>query len=293
MRYRLSLSIRYDFGHPIGAGRQLLRVCPRELPEIQHVSSCDVTISPLPLERGSFCDFFGTEVIQLVLPSGVSKLRFDMTSRVHRFAAESAFDLSAPLPRLAAELAEIADLGPDSPHHFLRPSPHIPEVPQIAEFAAGCCEGAPTARAAVERLGRALNAHLRFDPKATEVDTPIAQAFAGRHGVCQDFSQIMIAGLRSLGIPAAYASGFLRTLPPPGQKRLEGADAMHAWVRAWTGIEAGWTEYDPTNACFVAADHVTIGYGRDYSDTAPVTGAMRLHGEQTGTHSVDLVEDPD
>jgi transglutaminase-like putative cysteine protease len=292
MRYRLRLSIRYDFGRPISAGRQLLRVCPRELPDVQHASDCDVTITPSSLERDVFGDFFGSQVIQLVLPPGVSKLCIDMTARVHRFAAEGAFDLSAPLSRLASELTEITDLGPDSPHHFLKASPRIPDVPQIAEFAARACAGAPTTHAAVESLGRALNAHLRFDPKATEVDTPIADAFAGRHGVCQDFSQIMIAGLRSIGIPAAYASGFLRTLPPPGRPRLEGADAMHAWVRAWTGIEAGWTEYDPTNACFVGTDHVTIGYGRDYSDAAPVTGAMRLHGVQSGAHSVDLVEEP-
>ena len=89
---------------------------------------------------------------------------------------------------------------------------------------------------------------MRYDPDATEVDTPLAEAFAARHGVCQDFSHIMIAGLRSLGIPAGYVSGFLRTMPPPGKPRLEGADAMHAWVRAWCGAEAGWIEYDPTNA---------------------------------------------
>ena len=100
----------------------------------------------------------------------------------------------------------------------------------------------------------------------------------------------MIAGLRALGIPAGYVSGFLRTQPPPGRPRLEGADAMHAWVRAWTGIEAGWTEYDPTNACFVSADHVVIGYGRDYSDTAPITGSLRLSGSQIGSHGVDIAE---
>lgn len=292
MRYRLRLTIRYDFGRPIGAGRQLLRVCPRDLPTVQQVHDCQVTVEPQPLERHEFRDFFGSQVIQLVLPAGVSSVRFDMNARVRRFVTDSSFDLSAPLPRLAEELAEITDLDSDSPHHFTQSSPRIPEVPDISGFAAAICSDAPTARAAVERLGIAIRDVMRFDPRATEVDTPIADAFAGRHGVCQDFSQIMIAGLRSLGIPAGYVSGFLRTLPPPGRPRLEGADAMHAWVRAWTGIEAGWIEYDPTNACFVSGDHVTIGYGRDYADAAPVTGMMRLHGSQRGTHNVDLVEEP-
>ena len=89
---------------------------------------------------------------------------------------------------------------------------------------------------------------MNFDPEATTVDTPPAEAFARRHGVCQDFAQVMIACLRGVGVPAGYVSGFLRTDPPPGQPRLEGADAMHAWVRAWCGWQAGWIEYDPTNA---------------------------------------------
>ncbi|MDP5307838.1 transglutaminase family protein [Paracoccus spongiarum] len=291
MRYRLRLTIRHDFRRPIGAGRQLLRICPRDIPGLQQVLRCHVAADPEPLEEAWFRDFFGNEVIELVLPAGLSSLRFDMTAQILRHSTSSSLDLSAPLPRLGEELAEITDLGPDSPHHFLAASPHIPAVPEITAFAARSSRDAGTACAAVEQLGHALHRIMRFDPEATEVDTPIATAFAGRHGVCQDFSQIMIAALRSLGIPAAYVSGFLRTLPPPGRPRLEGADAMHAWVRAWTGIEAGWVEFDPTNACFVSADHVTIGYGRDYSDTAPVTGMMRLVGSQTGTHSVDLVEE--
>lgn len=292
MRYHLRLSILYDFDRPTGAGRQLLRICPVPIPGIQWVERCEVDITPRPVERSNFVDFFGTEVIQLVLPSGLDKLCFSMSGLVVRHAIESSLDLSVPLTRLGPELNEIANMGADSPHHFRRPSPRIPADPDIAAFALQATAGAPTARAAIEMLGRALNTYMRFDAKATEVDTPIADAFAGRHGVCQDFSQIMISGLRSLGIPAGYVSGFLRTLPPPGKPRLEGADAMHAWIRAWTGIEAGWAEYDPTNACFVSSDHVTIGYGRDYSDTAPVIGSVRLSGGQSGTHSVDILEIP-
>lgn len=291
MLYRLRLSIRYEFNRPTGAGRQLLRICPADLPGMQEVQQCSVTVTPPPLERSSFTDFFGTQTIQLALPAGLSELRFDMSGRVLRHGDDQALDLSAPLEGLASEVAAITDLGAHSPQHFVRASPLIAPDAAISRFAAKACAGAPTTRAAVEQLGLALHKHMKFDPDATEVDTPIATAFAGRHGVCQDFSQIMIAGLRSLGIPAAYVSGFLRTLPPPGKPRLEGADAMHAWVRAWTGAEAGWCEYDPTNACFVSTDHVTIGYGRDYSDTAPITGSMRLDGSQTGTHSVDITTD--
>ncbi len=89
---------------------------------------------------------------------------------------------------------------------------------------------------------------MRFDPEATHVDTPAGEAFANRHGVCQDFTHVMITALRAIGVPAGYVSGFLRTIPPEGQPRLEGADAMHAWVTAWCGEEAGWVELDPPTA---------------------------------------------
>lgn len=289
MLYSLRLSIRYEFDRPIGAGRQLLRICPADLPGVQEVQRCNVSVTPAATERSTFTDFFGTEVIQLALPAGLTELRFDMEGQVLRHGTESVLDLSAPLDQLHRELQTVTDLGLYSPQHFIHTSPRIPHDPQIADFTRHACAKAGTARAAVEALGRALNKHMSFDADATEVDTPIAEAFIGRRGVCQDFSQIMIAGLRSLGIPAAYVSGFLRTLSPPGRPRLEGADAMHAWVRAWTGNEAGWCEYDPTNACFVSSDHVTIGYGRDYADAAPLTGALRMHGTQTGDHSVDIV----
>ncbi len=290
MRYRLSLTIRYEFDRSIGAARQMLRICPADLPGLQQVASSRVLVHPAPQERREFTDFFGTRTIELALPAGLTELRFDMSAEVTRFAIWDQLDLSAPLSDLPAEIASHTSLDAEAPHHFLPSSPRIPFVPDIASFAARATAGEPTARAAVQALGQALHDEMKFDAKATEVDTSVADAFAGGSGVCQDFSQIMIAGLRSIGIPAAYVSGFLRTLPPPGKKRLKGADAMHAWVRAWTGTRGGWVEYDPTNACFVAEDHVTIGHGRDYGDAAPVIGALRLNGDQTGSHSVDLDE---
>ncbi len=134
----------------------------------------------------------------------------------------------------------------------------------------------------------ALHRDMKFDAKATTVDTPPAEAFARRIGVCQDFAQVMIAGLRGIGIPSGYVSGFLRTVPPPGKARLEGADAMHAWVRAWCG-DAGWVEFDPTNACLVGPDHVVVGYGRDYGDVAPVAGVLRISGKQKSKQAVDVI----
>ena len=102
----------------------------------------------------------------------------------------------------------------------------------------------------------------------------------------------MIAGLRGLGIPAGYVSGFLRTIPPPGKERLEGADAMHAWVRVWCGIDMGWLEFDPTNGILASNDHIIVGYGRDYTDVAPIVGVLRTTGGQQGEQSVDVIPVP-
>ena len=96
------------------------------------------------------------------------------------------------------------------------------------------------------------------------------------------------SALQALGIPAAYVSGYLRTLPPAGGVKLAGADAMHAWVRAWCGAAQGWIEYDPTNATLAGSDHIVVGYGRDYFDVAPVSGHLRSSGGQTNTQAVDV-----
>jgi transglutaminase-like putative cysteine protease len=144
-------------------------------------------------------------------------------------------------------------------------------------------------RAAVLAIGQALHAHMTFDSGATDVLTPPAEAFANARGVCQDFSHILIACLRGVGIPAGYVSGFLRTAPPPGQPRLEGADAMHAWVRAWCGAEMGWIDYDPTNDMTVGDDHIAVAVGRDYADVSPVRGTLRSIGGHVTGHSVDVV----
>ncbi len=288
MLYQIRLVIDYVFARPTGAGRQQFRILPASLPGCQTVASETVTFSPQPQERQVFDDFYGTRVVQAVMPPGLTKLTVTMKASVIRRAAAPEFDMSAPLSALPEQIALIHDLGPEAPHHFLPPSPRLPPSEAIAAFARTATANATTARTAVEAMGRALHTTMTFDATATEVDTPPEAAFAGRHGVCQDFAQIMIAGLRSLGIPAAYVAGYLRTLPPPGKPRLEGADAMHAWVRAWTGAESGWVEYDPTNACWVADDHITVGYGRDYGDVAPVIGMLRLDGNQKGSHKVDI-----
>src|SRR5690606_39171507 len=149
--------------------------------------------------------------------------------------------------------------------------------------------GRPIVEAAAELMTR-MRDEFVYDPEATTVSTPAVEAFEARHGVCQDFAHIMIAGLRGLGLPAAYVSGYLRTIPPPRQPRLAGADATHAWVDLWCG-ERGWIGFDPTNAVFAENDHIVLAIGRDYSDVAPIDGVILAPGVQTLKVEVDVIPD--
>lgn len=289
MLYDIRLLITYAFDSPTGGGRHLLRLLPAAVPGAQRLLRAEIEVRPAPREQAEFSDFFGNRVVEVALPPGQDEISFSAIARLERSVPVPGPDRSVSPCVLSREIATRLDLGPDSPHHFLGSSPRIRPSAAITIYAAAAIESAATLREATEAFGLALHRDMEFDPEATTVDTPPDEAFARRSGVCQDFAQIMIAGLRGLGIPAAYVSGFLRTVPPEGKPRLEGADAMHAWVRVWCGTEAGWVEYDPTNAMFAGSDHVTVAHGRDYGDVAPVAGVLRLAGAQTSRQAVDVI----
>ena len=145
-----------------------------------------------------------------------------------------------------------------------------------------------TTVAAALALALRIRAEFAYDPGATDASTPVADAFAARHGVCQDFAHVMVVALRLAGLPAAYVSGYLRTLPPPGKPRLVGADATHAWVNLWCGDDLGWVGFDPTNGCIASENHIFTAMGRDYGDVALIGGVLVGGAGQTMTVSVDV-----
>lgn len=289
MRYDIKLAIDYSYDSPSDHARTLVRVLPSDLPGRQIVTKRLLMVDPIPSERSDSTDFFGNTMTALSFHQQID--RFDLTLHAHveRLPQPFSLDLSPDLRGLAAEIAQQTSLKPGTPHHFLGPSTRIVEDAAITAFAMDQSVPGMTAMQIVEAVGRALNAEMRFDAEATDVETLPSVAFTKRHGVCQDFSHVMIGCLRALGVPAGYVSGFLRTIPPAGQARLEGADAMHAWVSAWCGVETGWIEFDPTNACHAGLDHVAVAYGRDYADVAPVKGVLRTSGAQHSHQSVDVV----
>lgn len=289
MLYDIGLRIRYDYQTPAAGGRHVLCMTPADLAGQRPITSL-LDITPAPDERVARTDFFGNTVVEVAFRAPHAEIEFRLRSRVERKVKAIGADLSMPLMKLSAEIAGIRDLASHSPYHFLADSPRVKTRPEFHVYALE--QIAPetmTALAAVEAIGKAIDRDMAYEPGSTQVDTPPEEAFARGAGVCQDFTHIMIACLRSLGLPAAYVSGFLRTNPPEGQPRLEGADAMHAWVRAWVGGGLGWVEYDPTNGIFVGDQHIVVAYGRDYGDVAPVRGVVRISGTQKSSQAVDVV----
>ncbi len=289
MLYDIGLRIRYDYQTPAAGGRHVLCMTPADLGDQRPITSL-LDITPAPDERIARTDFFGNTVVEIAFRAPHAEIEFRLRSRVERKSREIGEDVSTPLMQLDAEIGGIRLLGSDSPHHFLADSPRVKTRPEFREYALDQIEPETmTTLAVVKAIGKAIDRDMAYEPGSTQVDTPPEEAFARGAGVCQDFSHIMIGCLRAIGVPAAYVSGFLRTNPPEGQPRLEGADAMHAWVRAWVGGAAGWVEYDPTNGIRVGDQHIVVAYGRDYGDVAPVRGVVRTSGAQTSSQAVDVV----
>ncbi|OCX67087.1 transglutaminase [Thioclava sp. SK-1] len=289
MRYEIQLTIDYTYESGSDRGRNIVRLLPCFIPGVQHVEQARLIATPFPDEERHLIDFFGNSASHLVWHNPTPAVSFSIEAYVERLQGDSMHDMSPPLVSLHKELIASRSLHPESPHHFLGPSPRTGPMSAMTAFAKDAITTSHSTLEAIEAVGHALHREMKFDAEATTVETPPSEAFEKRHGVCQDFAHIMIAALRGVGIPAGYVSGFLRTFPPPGKPRLEGADAMHAWVRAWAGQTMGWIEFDPTNDQFAGTDYIKIGHGRDYSDVAPVLGAMRSAGGHDSVQTVDVI----
>lgn len=290
MIYDIRLRIAHAYASPALGGRHVACVMPADIVGRQQVVAGLLQIGPRPTERVDRVDFFGNKVTEFALRDPHDRVDLTLQVRVERLAdPASPPGRGARLSQLPQLLAGSRDLGPLSPLHYLEPSTRVPRDAALTAFGRAAIAPGMTIADAARAIAHALHRHLRFDREATNVDTPATEAFAKRRGVCQDYAHILLACLRGLGIPGRYMSGYLRTTPPKGRPRLEGADAMHAWVGVWCGPAAGWIDLDPTNDSLAGADHVRVALGRDYADVAPVKGIMRIAGAQKSRHSVDVV----
>jgi len=289
MLYDLSLHMGYAYDVPASGARHVIRVLPLSLPDRQRLIAGAVTVSPHADEKTTFIDFFGQQATSVLVRAPHDRLDIRMQARVMVETPSMTADLSPELDTLKEELADFWSVDAMSPHHLAGPSPRLTEEPQIAAYARETIAPGQTVHEIALALSARIHKDFTYDTEATTVDTTPKEAFRLKRGVCQDFVHVMIVALRSLGIPAGYVSGFLRTIPPPGKERLEGADAMHAWVRVWCGDTMGYVELDPTNDMPAGTDHIVVAYGRDYADIAPVIGVLKGYGNQKADQAVDVV----
>ncbi len=289
MIYFIRHRTTYTYESQVKFARCVLRLTPPDT-ATQTVLRSTIAITPQPLQRLARIGPFGEDTLTVIvdIPHEVLVIEANATVDVHAPPVEAlASDPTWEAVRKAALSA--ASLGSESPASYLYPTQRTPLSPEITEYArASFPPGRQIVEAAAELMTR-IHADFTYDSDATDVRTLPADAFKAKRGVCQDFAHVMISGLRGLGLSAAYVSGYLRTTPPPGRPRLEGADATHAWVTLWCGKERGWIGLDPTNAIFVENDHIVLAVGRDYSDVAPIDGIILAPGEQTLTVEVDVI----
>jgi transglutaminase-like putative cysteine protease len=280
---------RYEYGSAVTFSHCALRLLPHDEPG-QRVLETALAIDPSPREMSERLCFFGNRVTSLTIATAHHRLTVEARASVDIARAPPPDPQTTPVWEMVREEAfRTISLAPDSPAHFLYPSRFVPRFQPATDYAGlSFLPHRPVLDAALD-LMRRMRSDFTYDPKATIVTTPLSQAFAQRSGVCQDFAHIMIAGLRGLGLPAAYVSGYIRTIPPEGQARLEGADAMHAWVMLWCGEAAGFIGLDPTNSLLIGDDHIALARGRDYADISPVAGIVLGAGDQEIEVRVDVV----
>jgi transglutaminase-like putative cysteine protease len=289
VNYHLRHLSTYHYSKPVTFARCALRLSPQHSQD-QAVLRSQLTISPQPSRLEEHVGQFGERVVTAIIDVPHQELAIESCSQVAvtRPALLPGFS-GAAWESVREDAFDSDSLDVVSPSHFIYPTAMTAIHPAITAYVAESFSPGRSVLEAAHALSCKIKAQFAYDPESTQVSTPAIDAFEARRGVCQDFAHIMISGLRGLGLPAAYVSGYIRTIPPVGQARLEGADATHAWVDVWCGRALGWIGFDPTNALIVAGDHIVLAVGRDYADVAPIGGVVLGPGDQTIDVAVDVV----
>ncbi|PWC85068.1 transglutaminase family protein [Azospirillum sp. TSO5] len=288
-RYRVRHATAYDYGEDVPISHHLLHLSARPHPR-QRIRRSLLTIDPVPAVRAERVDYFGNTVTYVAVQEPHRTFSVIAESEVEVFEPPAlAPNESQPWEQVRDSLRGLT--GPDDGAEITQycfDSALVASSPELLEYARGSfTPGRPAVAAAIDLMNR-INREFAFDPTATTVATPLAAVMRNRRGVCQDFAHIAVGCARAVGLPARYVSGYLRTLPPPGQPRLVGADVSHAWASVWCGIAAGWLDICPTNACVANRDFITVAWGRDYDDVSPARGVLVGGAGHGLTVSVDV-----
>lgn len=290
--YQILHDTHYRYSAPVSLAQQLAHLWPRDC-AWQRCHERLLQVSPQPCQRRDTLDVFGNPLTRLVFErphaalTVAARLRIEVLARPGLLLHDSppweqaCAALSYSGQAFAPALLEAARYRFESPYVRLKQA--------FADYAADCFPAGRPLLLAVQALMQKIFAEFSFDAAATQVATPLLQVLEERRGVCQDFAHLMLACLRSLGLSARYVSGYLLTTPAPGQPRLIGSDASHAWASVYCPVEsegAGmaladgqspgvWLDFDPTNNRAPGEDYVTLAIGRDFLDVSPMRGVIR------------------
>ncbi|HWZ93634.1 MAG TPA: transglutaminase family protein [Opitutaceae bacterium] len=273
------------------AAWQMLQLQPRNEPA-QECLDFQLEISPAASDLESRTDYFGNTRHFFSLCEPHMEMKITSHSTVRRNADVRPLPgITLPLASARTQVASLVrERGQFELEQYLHATARIPLLPAAAALADGLEADTPLLDW-MEALGKNFGESFTFDPTATDVSTPLTEVLQTRRGVCQDFAHLFLSCVRQQGLPAAYVSGYLLTNPPPGQPRLRGADAMHAWVSVFVP-EVGWTDYDPTNTCFTGMGHIVVARGRDYADVSPTRGVFGGGGGHSLSVGVTVEPEP-
>jgi len=286
MIYEVSHLTSYEYSAPVDLAQHVLHLRPRRFDYQRVLQTAIVTAPPATYVRDHL-DHFGNEATVVAINGPHS----DFSVKVRSVVDVSFPQIITPGPaweELRAALMAPRSMDAVEASEFRHESPFAAQHASLTAYAGkSFAPGRPMVDA-VRELTRRINEDFDYRPGTTAIATAPADALSRLEGVCQDFTHVMIAGLRGLGLAARYVSGYLRTLPPKGGGARRGADASHAWVSVWCGPDAGWIDVDPTNDLMLADEHIVVAWGRDFGDVSPVRGVILGGGAQNLSVAVEV-----
>ncbi len=287
MRYRILHATRYTYSAPVSLCHNEAYLLPRPLLH-QRCQESQLEIEPIPTILREREDFFGNRVTYFAVQEPHTVLVVTATSQVQvNPGAPPDLATSSAWETVRERLCQDANSEGLAARQFVLDSPFVNTSQTLATYAAASFYPGRPLLDAVHELMRRIHQEFTYDPHFTTVATPVSDVFEHRRGVCQDFAHLALGCLRSVGLAARYVSGYLETISPPDQADLIGAAASHAWVSVYCPGQ-GWVDFDPTNDQIPSDQHITIAWGRDYSDVTPLKGVILGGGEHVLEVAVEV-----
>jgi transglutaminase-like putative cysteine protease len=285
--YKITHTTTYRYVEAVPVCHNEVHLTPRDT-AWQKCLQYRLHIKPHPDAVGKRNDYFGNSLHHFSIQEGHRRLSISAHSRVEvRLRDRLLPEQSPPWDMISRGFRFPMDAEELGATQFRLDSPSVITSSDLRAYAQPSFPAGRPILEAVADLTTRIHTDFKYDPRATTVNTPLEDVLELRRGVCQDFAHLEIGCLRSLGLAARYVSGYLRTIPPPGKPRLVGADASHAWLSVFCK-QSGWIDVDPTNDCFPTTDHITVAWGRDYTDVCPINGVFVGGGAHSMAVSVDV-----